>query len=108
MRDVAGMLRSFHYAAAHALEHAPVRDEDRKPLGEWAELWHRTTAGAFLRAYLERAGGSVLIPRDRADLARLIDFYVLDKCLYELLYEIDNRPAWLSIPLLGLETLLAE
>jgi maltose alpha-D-glucosyltransferase / alpha-amylase len=108
MRDVAGMLRSFHYAAAHALEHAPLRDEDRQPLGQWAELWHRTIAATFLRAYLERAAGSLLVPRERSHLSRLVDFYLLDKCLYELLYEIDNRPGWLSIPLLGLEMLLAE
>ena len=106
--DVAGMLRSFHYATVSALHHGGVRPEDRQALGPWAHLWHRWVSAGYLGTYLEAAKGSIFIPADEEQLAVMLDFYMLDKCIYELGYEINNRPDWLGIPLRGLSDLLGE
>jgi maltose alpha-D-glucosyltransferase/alpha-amylase len=57
---------------------------------------------AFLRAYLGVLGESRLVPAERSELASLLDFYTVEKCLYELSYELNNRPDWVHIPLAGL------
>ena len=103
LRDVAGMLRSFHYAA-----HVGVRSqrgrgldldvEHHEVLDDWADSWGAWSGAAFLRGYLAEAPTEVL-PSDDDDLARLLDAFVLEKALYELGYELDNRPDWLGIPL---------
>jgi maltose alpha-D-glucosyltransferase/alpha-amylase len=106
--DVAGMLRSFHYATVSALHHGGVRPEDRQALGPWAHLWHRWVSASYLGTYLEAAQGSIFITPDEDQLSVMLDFYMLDKCIYELGYEINNRPDWLGIPLRGLSDLLGE
>ncbi len=106
--DVAGMLRSFHYATVSALHYGTVRADDRASLSPWAHLWHRWVSAAYLGSYIEAAEGSSFVPPDRDQLEVLLDFHMLDKCIYELGYEIDNRPDWLSIPLRGLSDLLGE
>jgi maltose alpha-D-glucosyltransferase/alpha-amylase len=104
--DVAGMLRSFHYATMAALHHGSIRHEDHATLAPWGELWHRWVGATFLTAYLEAASSSPILPKDPEDLRTLLEFFVLDKCVYELGYELDNRPTWLGIPLHGLAALL--
>jgi len=106
--DVAGMLRSFHYATVSALHHGPVRADDRPVLEPWAHVWHRWVSAAFLGAYLEKAAGSEFIPPRDEQREVLLDFCMLDKCIYELGYELNNRPDWLGIPLRGLSDLLGE
>jgi maltose alpha-D-glucosyltransferase/alpha-amylase len=102
LRDVAGMLRSFEYAAAYALRHGPMRSEDVPVLLPWARLWARWTAATFLRGYLDAAGNAPFITEDPAELGPLLDFYILDKTVYELRYELNNRPDWIDIPLLSI------
>jgi maltose alpha-D-glucosyltransferase/alpha-amylase len=63
-------------------------------------------SSAFLAGYLEAARGSRILPRSDADLALLLEFFVLEKCVYEIGYELNNRPAWLPIPVRGLLELL--
>jgi maltose alpha-D-glucosyltransferase/alpha-amylase len=104
--DVAGMLRSLHYATVAGLRGERIRDEDRPRLRPWAELWHAWAAAAFLRAYLRAAGPAPFIPRETEQLRALIDFHLVDKCLYELGYELNNRPDWIQIPLEGIRALL--
>ncbi len=110
LRDVAGMIRSFEYAAAYGLRHGPRRTEDVPALQPWARLWRQWASAAFLAGYLEAAGGATFLPRDPAELATLLEFYILDKAVYELRYELNNRPDWVAIPLegvlrqIGLET----
>ena len=99
LRDVAGMIRSFEYAAGYGLRHGPRRAEDVPALKPWARLWIRWTSGAFLGGYLELAGDAGYLPRDPAELAAMLEFYILDKTVYELRYELNNRPAWVDIPL---------
>jgi maltose alpha-D-glucosyltransferase / alpha-amylase len=111
LRDVAGMLRSFHYAAYAALieqaERSHVAESDRADMERWARCWYAYSCAAFLNGYLAVMGDSAVLPRDRDELARLLDAYVLEKAVYELGYELGNRPAWAAIPLHGLEQLLS-
>jgi maltose alpha-D-glucosyltransferase/alpha-amylase len=106
LRDVAGMLRSFHYAAAVALQSGHERQEDIATLEPWAHVWHRWVSAAFLTAYLARSAGAPYVPSRAKDLEILLDFYLIEKCVYELGYELSSRPDWIGIPLAGLHDLL--
>ena len=110
LADVAGMLRSFHYAAFGTLLNprvgGAVRPEDVGRLEPWATAWYATVGTAFLGAYLEAAVGQPFVPRDRAEQVALLELSMLQKVLYELDYELNNRPDWVSIPLRGLLELL--
>jgi maltose alpha-D-glucosyltransferase/alpha-amylase len=117
LRDVAGMLRSFHYAdysflLAHTLNEGRqvglIRPEDLQALEPWAQLWYTWVSAAFLGSYLEAAEGSACLPRSREELERLMNAYLLEKAVYELGYELNNRPAWVQIPLSGILRLLDE
>jgi maltose alpha-D-glucosyltransferase / alpha-amylase len=106
LKDVAGMLRSFSYAAyATLINYTARRPEDVARLEPWARLWERSIAGEFLRAYREKALAATFLPSDDNDFRKLLDAHLLDKALYELLYELNNRPAWVRIPLLGILSL---
>ncbi len=104
IKDVAGMLRSFSYAAYSALNaFAQRRPDDAKNLEPWATLWQNAVSTEFLRAYqfTINATDPALVPRaDQSQL--LLNAYLLEKSLYELLYELDNRPTWVRIPLAGI------
>jgi maltose alpha-D-glucosyltransferase/alpha-amylase len=106
LKDVAGMLRSFSYAAyASLINYSARHSEDLTSLEPWAQLWERSAAAAFLRAYRETAQGAELVPADTADFHKLLDVFLLDKALYEVLYELNARPAWVRIPLMGIMSL---
>lgn len=111
LRDVAGMLRSFHYASYAALSgQAPVlvRPED-VPSGErWAEFWYQWVSATFLKSYLEVTKGQGLLPDDSEDLRTLLHVYLLEKAVYEIGYEINNRPEWLKVPLSGVLHLMRQ
>ena len=103
LRDVAGMLRSFHYAAHSALA---TFTEQRAALEPHAERWHEQARAAFLDAWIETTQGAVFVPAESADFTRLLDAFLLEKALYEVAYELNNRPAWLGIPLRGVAQIL--
>jgi maltose alpha-D-glucosyltransferase/alpha-amylase len=103
LRDVAGMLRSFSYAAAIALDEATSdRAADRVRAAAHMTRWERETAAAFLTAYARAVRGASSYPSDPVDVARLIDLFVLEKALYEVRYELGSRPDWVRIPIAGL------
>jgi maltose alpha-D-glucosyltransferase/alpha-amylase len=110
LQDVAGMLRSFHYAAYAPLlqQHGgeSLTQEQLQVLGPPAQYWQTWVSAAFLKTYLEVSGNSTFIPQDREELALLLDLYLLDKAVYELGYELNNRPSWVRIPLDGISQLL--
>jgi len=106
LRDVAGMVRSFHYASAVALQSGHGRQEDIAILEPWSHVWHRWVSAAFLTAYLARSAGAPYMPTRARDLEILLDFYLIEKCAYELGYELSSRPDWTVIPLAGLGDLL--
>jgi maltose alpha-D-glucosyltransferase/alpha-amylase len=103
LRDVAGMLRSFDYAAAAAGCHG--QNESRAACAAIAQLidgWRREVKAAFLEGYRAGIGSCAVCPREPALADALIRLFVLEKALYELRYELENRPQWLVIPLKGL------
>jgi maltose alpha-D-glucosyltransferase/alpha-amylase len=104
LRDIAGMMRSFHYAAhsAVALEQGSHESEEHL-LRHWADLWYFYVSGTFLNAYIEAAGTHCFIPPNKKDLTVLLETFILEKSVYELNYELNNRPDWLAIPLRGLD-----
>ncbi len=106
LQDVAGMLRSFHYAAESALlgQAAPNGTElrDRRELKAWAGYWQTYVSAAFLKEYLLVAGRSPLLPQGPEDLELLLRAFQLDKAVYELDYELNNRPDWVRVPLDGI------
>jgi maltose alpha-D-glucosyltransferase/alpha-amylase len=102
LRDVAGMLRSFHYAAYARLAGAPgpgtARVEDFARLEPAARFWYLWSSAAFLSAYFDVAHVGGLLARSRAELSFLLEVLILEKAIYELGYELNHRPAWLKIP----------
>jgi maltose alpha-D-glucosyltransferase/alpha-amylase len=84
-----------------------IRPEDVPVLAPWARFWQQWVSSAFLRAYLQHVGESPVVPRAREDLTRLLDVLLLEKNVYELGYELNNRPQWVRIPLAGLVRTLA-
>ncbi len=110
LADVAGMIRSFHYAAfgvlAMPLPGAQIRPEDREQLEPWAHVFYETTAQAFLTSYLAAAEGAPFLIGNAEQQRTLFDIQIVEKALYELLYELNNRPSWAELPLRGLLSLL--
>jgi 1,4-alpha-glucan branching enzyme len=107
LKDVVGMLRSFDYAAYAALfEYTRSRPEACDHLEPWARLWQTWTSVAFWREYRAVSGKAPYLPDDPTALGLLLDAYTLDKILYELLYELNNRPDWVRIPLQGIESMI--
>jgi maltose alpha-D-glucosyltransferase/alpha-amylase len=111
LRDVAGMLRSFHYATSAAISgqaHIVIRPEDSAVLEGWSRFWYSWVSAAFLSAYLETAGDFNFFPEDPVQLQTLLDIYLLEKAVYEVGYELNNRPAWIKVPLQGILQLLGD
>ncbi|MBI5369529.1 MAG: maltose alpha-D-glucosyltransferase [Planctomycetes bacterium] len=118
LRDVAGMLRSFHYAAQTALarEQAGTGGPGARAggggragagLAGWARLWYDWAASAYLRAWLACARGPI-VPAEREDLRLLTEAFLLEKAIYEVGYELSHRPDWVRIPLAGILELMEE
>ena len=106
-RDLAGMLRSFHYAAFSVLVNdKSFRQEDIGYLEEWAELWSYYVGQHFYSVYVREIKSKGLIPKEPAQQALLLRAYLMDKAIYELNYELNNRPEWVGIALKGLHRLL--
>jgi maltose alpha-D-glucosyltransferase/alpha-amylase len=112
LRDVGGMLRSFHYAGQLGLmRHIDLGNtpSDRiADLEPWAEFWYDWVSSSFLKAYLEEVGGTGLVPEDEKELSILLRASLLEKVLYELVYELNNRPTWVGVPIRGILHLLDE
>jgi len=112
LRDVAGMIRSFHYAAYAALRGqvpTALRPEDLPILEDWARAWYVWVSATFLKSYLEFMVGVPVLPQTREGINTILDAYLLNKAIYELDYELNNRPDWVGLPLQGiLQTLGAD
>ena len=102
------MLRSFSYAAyASLLNYTARHPEDVSRLEPWARLWERSVATEFLASYRRIAAGATFFPTDASDFRSLLNVFLLDKALYEVLYELNSRPSWVRIPLMGIMALLS-
>ena len=109
LRDVAGMLRSFHYAANALLSGQAnflVRPEDLPALEKWARFWQTWVSAIFLNSYLETTKQASFLPRDQRELQVLLDIYLLEKAVYEIGYELNCRPDWVRVPIQGVLQLL--
>ena len=107
LKDVAGMVRSFSYAAyAGLFAHTASRPGEFDRLEPWARIWQTWTTAAFLRGYFDRAAGALFIPAEASQRDALLQLFMLDKALYELNYELNNRPDWVHIPLRGIVEIL--
>jgi maltose alpha-D-glucosyltransferase/alpha-amylase len=109
LKDVAGIIRSFDYAAASA-----ARTVAELPAAELADFqkfctdWQGEAVSAFLNRYRETIAGSAVWPRDPAGAADLLDLLILDKAFYEIGYELANRPTWIGLPLKAVVDLLSR
>jgi maltose alpha-D-glucosyltransferase/alpha-amylase len=107
LRDVAGMLRSFNYAMHMALKEYKTDDlRTRMALERWAYAWEREARSLFLNSYRETLGDSAVAPRDADVFAHALAVFELEKAVYELGYEMNNRPEWIWVPLEGVRNLL--
>jgi maltose alpha-D-glucosyltransferase/alpha-amylase len=107
LRDVAGMIRSFHYAAYGGLFlDNQIRKEDINRLIPYAEQWYHYMSGFFMKSYLETVKASAFIPRTKEDMNILMTTFLLEKAIYELNYELNNRPDWVIIPLRGIKEIV--
>lgn len=103
LHDVAGMTRSFHYAAyTSLLRRGSVRPGDVPLLEPWADIWYCSISGVFIDSYLKHAGDASFIPADKNDIDALLSVFMLEKAIYELGYELNNRPDWIMIPIRGI------
>jgi maltose alpha-D-glucosyltransferase/alpha-amylase len=103
LRDVAGMLRSFHYAAFTAmmeeLKGGALGKVEFARLEPWANFWQAWSSWSFLSGYLDAAGTAPFVPKTTEELRILLDAFVMEKAIYELGYELNNRPDWAVVPM---------
>ena len=106
LQDVAGMLRSFHYAAYAVLAGGTVTGADPEVIERWLRFWYAWVSSAYVKAYLECVGSASFVPQNAADCDAILQVLLLEKCVYELGYELNNRPDWVHIPLHGIVELV--
>ncbi|HEV7589036.1 MAG TPA: putative maltokinase, partial [Longimicrobium sp.] len=109
LRDVAGMLRSFDYAVR--LSMSGFRADDlavRMSVQRWADAWRAEVRSLFVSAYRETLGDSPVVPRDLSAMMRALAVFELEKAVYEMGYEMNNRPDWIWVPLQGVLALAGE
>jgi maltose alpha-D-glucosyltransferase/alpha-amylase len=75
-------------------------------LEPWADLWYKSVAGVFLKSYLATIGEAEIIPKNKDEFETMLNAYVLEKAIYEVAYELNNRPDWVTIPLRGIKDLM--
>lgn len=108
LRDVAGMVRSFHYAAYSGLFKNEKFTHGGEYLEEWAEQWYHYMSGFYLKSYLNTAKGQTFIPSEESDFDVLMQTFLLEKAIYELNYELNNRPDWAIIPMKGIKYVMKK
>jgi maltose alpha-D-glucosyltransferase/alpha-amylase len=106
MRDVASMLRSFNYAALTALRTRDFRAEDAARMANAASCWGFWVSLVFLQDYVEVGRGGGFLPASKQELKTALDLYLLQKAVYELNYELNNRPEWVAVPIRGILQLM--
>ncbi len=107
LKDVAGMLRSFYYAAAAVIDRYADRDPAKQEaIPPLALAWRLASMQRFTASYREHIAGCAAVPEDPAALDRLLEFFLIEKAVYEIFYEAANRPSWVGIPIRGVLGLL--
>jgi maltose alpha-D-glucosyltransferase/alpha-amylase len=106
LRDVAGMLRSFDYAASTALKQE--REDDARYLAAHARTWVEHVSNEFLRCYFKAAEGATFLPPDENDTRLMLRMFMLEKAVYEIGYEISYRPSFVDVPIGAVKRMLEE
>jgi maltose alpha-D-glucosyltransferase/alpha-amylase len=107
LKDVAGMMRSFSYAAhAGLFAYTTARPDAFDQLAAWADVWETWITSAFLHGYFTALDHALFVPANPTQRDELLTVFVLEKALSELNYELNNRPDWLRIPIFGIRRLL--
>lgn len=108
-KDVAGMIRSFDYAAYNVLISSPaIMETHFKALQNWVEPWYHHVSTLFFQSYLKESQNSFFVPQSPEQIEILLQSFLIEKAVYELSYELNNRPEWVSIPLKGLIRICKE
>jgi maltose alpha-D-glucosyltransferase/alpha-amylase len=84
-------------------KHKSQIPEDSDILEPWLETWYDKIKSLFVDSYLQEAGSAIFIPKEKEQIDRLLDLFLIEKAVYEADYELNNRPDWLIIPLNGLK-----
>lgn len=114
--DVAGMIRSFHYAIHSGLlgqdtegvrSGGVIRPEDAIIVEDWGKFWYAWVSSRYLKGYLSKVQSEKFLPNSNEEIQMLLDAYLLEKAIYELSYELNHRPNWVGIPLEGIFNLLS-
>jgi maltose alpha-D-glucosyltransferase / alpha-amylase len=109
LRDVAGALRSFHYAVYSALmQFTKVHPTNLENLLSYAELWYQNVSAVFFSAYREAAADGGFLPEYDEQITVLLGAFLIDKGIYEIIYELNSRPEWVSIPIRGILSILGD
>ena len=113
IQDVAGMIRSFHYAAFTTLRQqgtlaGKTEADEAFVLQQWLQFWYLWVSAGFIGSYRETVGPHNLVPADADDFRVLLDAYLMDKAVYEVGYELNHRPGWVGVPIHGILSLLAD
>lgn len=107
LKDVASLLRSFHYAVSTVVRkkfsHDPLH-----PILQISQFWYQWVCWIFLKGYLETTSTAAFLPSNTDQLLSLLRLCLLDRITYEILYEMNNRPEWISIPCVGLLEILSN
>ncbi|HEV3136544.1 MAG TPA: hypothetical protein VGZ26_01545, partial [Pirellulales bacterium] len=108
LRDVASLIRSYHYASCSAARRAKQGNPptDARAIEDWSRVWYFWTSVAFLTAYRQTAADTVFLPESGEEFECLLESCLLEKALYELRYELNNRPDWVDLPLQALTDLV--
>jgi maltose alpha-D-glucosyltransferase/alpha-amylase len=107
LRDVAGMIRSFSYAAYEGLFlNNGLKPEEVQKLTHFARLWAHYINGFFMHAYLETVEGSSFLPKTKDDLRVMLNTYLLEKSIYSLNYELNYRPDRVIVPVKIIQAVL--
>lgn len=108
-RDVAGMVRSFHYAVYSVFfQRSKIRPEDTAIMQPWIEPWCYYITGAFLNSCMETVKSYDFVPEEKDELSILLNVFLIDKSIYEIGYELNNRPDWVIIPMQGIRLIMKE
>jgi maltose alpha-D-glucosyltransferase / alpha-amylase len=109
LRDVAGMMRSFDYAAEAAVRHlAAARPTAEARIAQLAETWRHRAVEGFRAAYHRTMRGCAAYPASKRQVRELLAFFSLEKAVYEISYELGNRPGWVGIPIRGVLDILTK
>ena len=106
LRDIAGMLRSFNYAALAKLKGDGMRPEDAARLQPWARYWTLWVSVTFLKGFFDATAQAAFMPKSREEIDLWLNVCLLEKAVYELSYELNNRPDWIEVPIAGILEIL--